>query len=273
MKLLRSLLFVPGSRPDRFDKAIATDADLVCIDLEDAVLPAHKMKAREDVVDYITRGNTNICVRINSLSTDFGQEDVKALSVVKPDYIMLAKCSGSKEIEQSEKFLHGTAVKLIGLIETIEGLENAKKIAQCHRVSALMFGGADMSAELRCDFSFDALLFTRSQLVIAAAGAEIDLIDVPFIDLKNPDGLSTEVNKIKSLGFTGKAAIHPNQVSLIHQAFMPTKQQVEYAQAVVSAVNSPDAGVVVVNGRMVDRPIILSSQRIMSLVKIMQSNS
>jgi citrate lyase beta subunit len=273
MNLLRSLLFVPGSRPDRFDKALAAGADLICIDLEDAVLPANKTQARQDVVDYISNGNVGICVRINPLSTDLGQEDLKALAMVEPDFIMLAKCSGKHEIEQSEHILHGTDIKLIGLIETVEGLENAKQIAKCHRISSLMFGGADMSAELRCDFSFEPLLFVRSQLVMAAASADIGLIDVPYIDLKNPDGLSTEVHKVKALGFTAKAAIHPNQVTLIHQAFMPTEQQISYAQAVLDAVDSPDAGVVVVNGRMIDRPIILASQRIISLVNAANKSS
>jgi citrate lyase beta subunit len=158
--------------------------------------------------------------------------------------------------------------KLIALIETPTGLENAKEIARCQRVDALMFGGADMSAELRCQFAYEPLLFVRSQLVIAAASAGINLIDVPFINLKDNLGLIEETQKVQALGFTGKAAIHPNQVHTIHQAFAPTKAQVEYAQAVVDAVDSPDAGVVVVNGRMIDRPIILASEKVLQLAAL-----
>lgn len=276
MKILRSLLFVPGSRPDRFEKALAAGADLICIDLEDAVLPENKLEARQAVINFITQGNNNICVRINPLSTPLGVDDFNALAQVNPAFIMLAKCSNQQEIEQAEHILATTRTnssnglndtKLIGLIETIEGLENAKQIAQGNRVSALMFGGADMSAELRCDFTYDALLFVRSQLVVAAANANVDMIDVPHINLKDTEGLLDETRKVRALGYTAKAAIHPNQVSIIHQAFMPNEQQIAFAQDVMKAVDSADVGAVVVNGRMVDRPIILASQRILQLVE------
>lgn len=267
MKILRSLLFVPGSRPDRFEKALAAGADLICIDLEDAVLPENKAEARQAVVDFVKQGHCKICVRINPLSTDLGLYDLKALAHVKPDYIMLAKCSNQQEIEKAEQILSTTDTQLIGLIETIEGLENAKTIANNNRVSALMFGGGDMSAELRCDFTYDALLYVRSQLVVAAASANIDLIDVPYIDLKDTEGLLDETRKVRALGYTAKAAIHPNQVNTIHQAFMPNEQQIAFAQNVMNAVDGPDAGAVVVNGRMVDRPIIIASQRILQLVE------
>jgi len=268
MNILRSLLFVPGSRPDRFAKALAAGADLICIDLEDAVLPDNKKEARQAVVDFIQQGHKHICVRINPLSTSLGKEDLAALANVQPDYIMLAKCANQQEIEQANQQLSSAAnTQLIGLIETIEGLENAKDIAKAERMSALMFGGADMSAELRCDFTYEALLFVRSQLVVAAANANINMIDVPYIDLKKPEGLSDETRKVRALGYTGKAAIHPNQIKNIHDAFMPSQQQVLFAQEVINAVDGPDVGVVVVNGRMIDRPIILASQRILQLVE------
>ncbi len=263
--LLRSLLFVPGSKPERFSKAIAAGADMVCIDLEDAVLPEDKDIARKAVVDFIKQSDVKICVRINPIDSWLGQADVAALSKVNPDFIMLAKCSSEQDIHQAvDAFQGGT--KLIGLIETIDGLNNAEQIASASdRVAALMFGGADMAAELRCDFSYQPLLFARSQLVMAAAKAKIDLIDVPFVDIKNDQGLGEETRQVRALGFTGKAAIHPNQIASIHQAFTPDADQVAYARAVMEAVDGPDAGVVVVNGRMVDRPIILASQRILAL--------
>jgi citrate lyase subunit beta/citryl-CoA lyase/(S)-citramalyl-CoA lyase len=130
-----------------------------------------------------------------------------------------------------------------------------------------MFGGADMSAELGCEFSYEPLLHVRSQLVFAAAKAKVGLIDVPYVNIKDEAGMTEETNKVKALGFTAKAAIHPCQIDAIHQAFRPTPAQVEYAQNVMAALDSPDAGVVVVNGRMVDRPIILASQRILALAE------
>lgn len=277
--LIRSLLFVPGSRPDRFSKALNAGADLICIDLEDAVLPQDKASARESVIDFINDDNNpenkQVCVRINPLTTELGQQDLAALAKVNPAFIMLAKCSHQDEVTQAAEMI-GDAnsnthanTQIIGLIETIEGAENAYSIASASsKVSALMFGGADMSAELRCDFTYEPLLHVRSMLVMAAAKAKVDLIDVPFIHLKDEAGLLEETNKIKALGFTAKAAIHPAQISVIHDAFMPTSAQVEYAKSVVDAVEGPDAGVVVVNGRMIDRPIILACQRTLALAKV-----
>ncbi|MFD2167854.1 HpcH/HpaI aldolase/citrate lyase family protein [Thalassotalea euphylliae] len=266
-QLFRSVLFVPGSAPDRFEKAVGAGADLVCIDLEDAVLPEDKDMARQATVEYITQVNRNVCVRINTIDSWLGQQDLSALVKASPAYIMLAKC---ESMEQMTTACHACSpqTKLIGLIETIEGLDQAYNIASCaDKVVALMFGGADMAAELRCDFSFQPLLFARSQLVLAAAKAGVDVIDVPYVDFKDLDGLFEETKAVKSLGFTGKAAIHPNQVATIHLGFTPSAEQVAYAECVMAAVDGHDAGVVVVKGKMVDKPIIVASERILALAK------
>ncbi|WP_448212047.1 HpcH/HpaI aldolase/citrate lyase family protein [Colwellia sp. MEBiC06753] len=267
--LLRSLLFVPGSKPERFAKADAAGSDLICIDLEDAVLPADKDIARTAAIDYIEQHNASICVRLNPLDKPLGQQDLAALSKTPPKYLMLAKAEQPAHIAQIHQACPKT--NIIALIESITGLENAYEIASQPNVAALMFGGADMSAELGCEFSYEPLLFCRSQLVIAAAKAKVALLDVPYIDINNQQGLIAETEKIKALGFSGKAAIHPCQIADIHQAFMPEQAQIQYAQQVLAAVDSPDAGVVVVNGRMVDRPIILACQRIIALAQANQS--
>lgn len=265
--LLRSLLFVPGSMPQRFDKAKAAGADLVCIDLEDAVLPEDKDNARKQVVEYLSGNKEGVCVRINAIDSLLGEADVAALAKVNPDYVLLAKCESVEDIKKAAGAFKGKT-KVIAVIETLLGLENADHIATAsEKVVGLMFGGADMAAELGCDFDFQPLLLARSQLVMAAAKAKIEVIDVPFVDFKNEQGLLEETLKVKSLGFTGKAVIHPVQVSVVHQGFMPTDKQLAYAQAVVDAVDGPDAGVVVVDGKMVDRPIILASYRMLARAK------
>jgi citrate lyase beta subunit len=268
-EVLRSLLFVPGSRPERFAKALAAGADLVCIDLEDAVLPANKGTARDAVLAYI-QNSTALCVRINPVGSDAGEKDLQAFADAKrtPDVIMLAKCESANDVLHVQHVTGQQNTRFIPLIETLKGVENAYQIASaCEQVEHIMFGGADMASELRCDFSYQPLLFVRSQLVFAAAKANVGLIDVPFVDLKNEVGLVDETTQVKALGFSGKAAIHPCQIAAIHQAFIPTEAQISYAKAVMAAVNSPDAGVVVVNNKMVDRPIILACQRILALVK------
>ncbi|XQW83443.1 HpcH/HpaI aldolase/citrate lyase family protein [Thalassotalea piscium] len=265
--IIRSLLFVPGSKPDRFQKALNAGGDITCIDLEDAVLPEDKITARDSVCEFIKAGNQKLCVRINPLSTDLGLSDLKALAGYNPSYIMLAKCESVADINKASEILSDGNTQLIALIETVTGLANAYDIASASpKVKALMFGGADMSAELRCEFSYEPLLFVRSQLVLAAAKAKVDLIDVPYVNIKDERGLVEETQKVKALGYTAKAAIHPCQISAIHQAFTPSQQQIDYANAVMEAVNGQEnAGVVVVGGRMVDRPIILASKRILQL--------
>lgn len=264
-KVLRSLLFVPGSRPERFAKALAAGADLVCIDLEDAVLPKDKVSARQAVVAFIQQ-HPDVCVRINPTDTDIGMQDLATLSANKPAAVMLAKCKGPEDIDLAQQLLGCEQTRIIPLIETLEGLDNATSIAsESKAVVAMMFGGADMAAELRCDFDYEPLLFARCQLVMAAAKAGVSVIDVPFVNIKDEQGLIDETRRIKALGFTGKAAIHPCQIQSIHQAFTPDSEQIEYAQAVIDAVDGPDAGVVLVKGKMVDRPIVLASQRILAL--------
>ena len=214
----RSLLFVPGTRPDRFKKAQSSGADMICIDLEDAVLPGDKDKARKAVVAFIAAGNKRLCVRVNPLDTEAGQKDLQILEDMQPSHIMLAKCKHPAQVQECERRLNNS--KIIGLIETIEGLQNVKDISSASdKVVGLMFGGADMAAQLRCEFSYEALLFVRSQLVVAAAQANIELFDVPFIDIKDELGLKNETSKVHALGFTGKAAIHPCQIKYYPRSF------------------------------------------------------
>ena len=271
--LIRSLLFVPGSMSDRFSKADNAGADLICIDLEDAVLPEDKDSARLSALHYIKNNNSNICIRINPIDSWLGQQDLVAITKASPAYVMLAKCRSFEHVSMAAKAL-GPKTKIIALIETLDGLEQAYQIATgSDKVVALMFGGADISASLRCEYSYQPLLLARSQLVMAAAKANIDVIDAPYIDIKNKTGLIEETQNVRNLGFTGKAAIHPEQIPSIHQSFIPSNDQVAFAESVMNAVDGPDAGVVVVNGKMVDRPIILASQRTLALAQVALAKS
>lgn len=268
MKLIRSLLFVPGNRADRFAKALAAGADVICIDLEDAVAPEEKIAARKLVLDYLAAvpatERSRIAVRINPLSTVPGEADLAALSRCAPGLVMLAKCQSAAEVNRAATALPD-GCGLIALIETISGLQQAAEIAKASKnLVALMFGGADMAAELGCEFSYQPLLLVRSQLVLAAAAAAVQLIDVPFIAIDDEAGLIAETKNIRALGFTGKAAIHPKQLAAIHQALLPTAAQLDYARAVLSAANAHRGGVLVVGGRMIDRPLLLGCQRILA---------
>jgi len=272
---LRSLLFVPGSRPERFDKALLSGADMICIDLEDAVLPDDKAEARQAVLNYLseTENADKVIIRINPSLTTEGQADIEALLTAgkHPRAIMLPKASSAEEVAAVGQQLNKSTMRLIALLETVQGVQQAAAIGQASdRVDALMFGGADYSADIGCEFSYEPLLLARMQLVQAKASQsrQIQLIDVPHIDLTDIDDCSAESSKVKALGFTGKAAIHPKQLPAIHDAFTPTDKAIANAQAIVDAVPSDDAGVVVVNGRMVDRPIILAARRTLELAEV-----
>jgi (S)-citramalyl-CoA lyase len=269
MSLRRSLLFVPGSRPERFAKAEASGADMVCIDLEDAVVAAEKDSARQAALAYMaSAAAVERVIRINRVIEPEGQADLTALvaSADVPALVMLPKTESAEEVTAAAAALAGKNIGLIALIESPRGLLNALEIATAHEsVQALMFGGADFSAELGSDMSWDALLYARGQLAVVAAAAGVQLIDVPCLALKDEAALASETAKIISLGFTGKSAIHPAQIAVIHQQFMPDAQAVEKAKRIIAASEAAGGGVVNVDGAMVDRPVVLAAERTLAL--------
>ncbi|WP_317928532.1 CoA ester lyase [Halioxenophilus sp. WMMB6] len=271
MKLRRSLLFVPGARPERFDKAVATGVDMVCIDLEDACLPAEKEQARIAALDYASayQAAPELVIRINSPRTLFGLKDLAALiecDDLPPLTLMLPKVGAAADVEIVDGLLANVDMNLIALMETAQGIEAASAIAAASpRVSGLMLGGADLSAELRSDMGWDAMLMARSKLAMAAASRQLDLIDVPYLDVKNPEGLTAESTRVRNLGFTCKAAIHPAQVEPISSAFTPSANEVSWARKVLAASAEFAGGALLVDGKLVDRPVLLAATRIVAV--------
>jgi citrate lyase beta subunit len=154
---------------------------------------------------------------------------------------------------------------VMALIETARGLEHVAAIAQAHSsVVALGFGAADLAADLGCEMSWEPMLYPRSRMVQAAALARLALFDVPYLDIRNPEGLAAETRRVQALGFTGKLAIHPDQVPVIVQALLPTAQQVQDAHAIVAAAQAHPQGVCVLNGRMIDEPVVQSARRVIA---------
>ncbi|MEH6592197.1 MAG: CoA ester lyase [Halioglobus sp.] len=272
MSLRRSLLFVPGSRSERFAKAEASGADMVCIDLEDAVVAAEKDSARSAALAHLANAApVERVIRINRVTEPEGQADLTALanSPDVPELVMLPKTESAEEVRQAVAALAGKSVGIIALIESPRGLLNALAIAEADdSVEALMFGGADFSAELGSDMSWDALLYARGQLAVVAAAAGVQLIDVPCLALKDEVALASETAKIISLGFTCKSAIHPAQIAVIHQQFMPDAQAVEKAQRIIAASETAGGGVVNVDGAMVDRPVVIAAQRTLAMADL-----
>ena len=277
----RSLIFAPGNKPEMFPKALRTGADIVTIDLEDAIAPNHKDAAREQTLNYFkdqgsdgSGDRVERIVRINCLRSPEGLADLLAIASAEtaPPALMLPKVKSPDEIRVHEELLgdRHPNIRFHVIIETNEGLEAACEIARCNdRIDALLFGGVDMAAELRVEPEWDGLLYARSRVVHAAAGAGVDVIDVPYLDLNDMDGMQHEAQRCVDLGFTGKGAIHPKQIATLNTVFSPSPAAIERARRVVEHFESSDSGLVVIDNKLIEKPVLRSMHRILAIADCM----
>ena len=270
----RSFIFTPGLKPEMFPKALKSGTDMVCIELEDGIAPQDKEIARNLAMKLFQQEQENDGVerilRINCLREKFGIEDVKAILSAKnpPPALMIPKVKTSEEVNLLDDLLSekGHNCRLHIIIETNEGLENAFKIANCSkRIDALFFGGVDMSAELRCENKWEPLLYARSRIVHAASSAGIDAIDVPYLDLEDPEGMKKEAIKAKELGFSGKGSIHPKQIPILNEVFTPTNETIERAKKITTTFEAANTGLVVIDGKLIEKPVLREMYRILSI--------
>ncbi len=267
----RCLMFVPGSRPERYAKAIATGADQVCIDLEDAVAPGDKETARASLFAFLAElpeTRSEIGLRINPLSSELGQTDLKALAAsgLAPAFVMLPKVETVAELQQADAALAGINTAFIAQIETPKGLLDARALATAiPRLQALMFGGFDYIVALRGRAGWESFFHPRVQLATIAAEAGVGCMDVPYLDIKDEAGLVAETDRVINLGFTAKAAIHPAQVDPIQNAYLPTAAEYDRAQRVVAALAASGGEAIQLDGKLVDRPIEIAAERAIAL--------
>ena len=269
----RSLLFVPGLRPDRFAKALESGADIVCVDIEDAVPLPRKQEARELTFPLFAGNglaNVETMVRINPLSTPDGLRDILALRgcTAPPRALMLAKPGSAAEIRLYDELLQGSCadIRFHVIIESTDGLANVMEIADASsRIDSLLFGAVDMSADLRAAKTWETLLYARSRVVHAAARYDLDLLDVPYLNLDDQAGLEGEARMSDALGFTGKASIHPKQIPIINEVFSPTPELVERARRILAEFEKDETGLVVVDGELIERPVIRSMLRVLAI--------
>ncbi len=269
----RSFIFSPGTDPAMFPKAIASGADIVCLELEDGVAPQHKDQARGNMLAIFAEpqpeDGVERIVRVNMQGTPEGAADMAAIldTETPPPALMLPKINAPEEVHRVSEALGaaGHPTRLQVIIETNRGLEAAWEIAQAStRVDALLFGGVDMAADLRCTNAWEPLLYARSRVVHAAAGAGIDVIDVPWLDLNDRDGMIAEAEASARLGFTGKGSIHPRQIADINAVFSPSAEEIAYARKVTAAFAEADSGLVVVDGKLIELPVLRTMERILA---------
>ncbi|MGH3349587.1 MAG: HpcH/HpaI aldolase/citrate lyase family protein [Nocardioides sp.] len=261
----RTWLFVPGDRPERFAKAAAAGPDVVVLDLEDAVAPAHKDDARAHVTDWLPRAGVAVAVRINAAGTAWHDADVTALAALDgPSLVVLPKADSPETVAAVLAALpDGSAV--VALVETALGVARAVDLAGSPGVVRLAFGSFDLAAELGVDPDHaPALAPARGTLVLASAvGGLAGPIDGVTGDVRDHERLSADVTAAAALGFAGKLCIHPGQVAPAAAALAPTPDEVAWAERVLAAAT--EDGVALVDGRMVDAPVVARARRIVSL--------
>lgn len=275
----RSMLFLPGNAPKMIINGNYLGSDAVIFDLEDAVAPDQKDAARllvRNVLGSLEFDRVETIVRINSIDTPYWQKDLEAIVPCRPNIIMLPKTGTARDVEVVDDYLtvleaklgmeEGT-VRLMPLIETALGIENAYFIASARkRVVALFLGAEDLTADLRCKRTKEGreIDYARSRMVNAARAAGVDVYDTPFTDVNDDEGIVADAQYAKSLGFTGKASISPRHITAINTVFSPTKADIAYAYEVMDAIAEAKAqgkGAIALRGKMIDAPIVARAQQ------------
>ena len=277
----RSFIFTPGLKPEMFPKAIASGADMVCIELEDGIAIKDKNEARKNTIEALetleVKSGVELVVRVNCQRTKFGLLDLEAFisAKTKVKAIMLPKVKTPDEIAYIDDLLTdcGLDTDLHVIMETNEALESIYEIANASkRIVALYFGGVDMAAELRVPNEYKNLIYARSKLVHAGASVGVDVIDVPYLDLDDMDGMKKEAELVRDLGFTGKGSIHPKQINMLNEIFTPSKEEIVKAKRIVDQFNASNTGLVVIDGKLIEKPVLREMQRkILIAHKINQS--
>ena len=277
----RSFIFTPGLKPEMFPKAISSGADMVCIELEDGIAIKDKDEARKNTFKALetleVKSGVELVVRVNCQRTKFGLMDLEAVvsSTTNVKAIMLPKVKTPDEITFIDDMLTdcGLNTDLHVIMETNEALESIYDIAHASkRIVALYFGGVDMAAELRVPNEYKNLIYARSRLVHAGASVGVDVIDVPYLDLEDMDGMKKEAELVRDLGFTGKGSIHPKQINMLNEIFTPSKEEIIKAKKIVDQFNESDTGLVVIDGKLIEKPVLREMQRkILIADKINQS--
>lgn len=284
MKRLRSLLFVPADRPERFAKAAASGADAIILDLEDSVVPANKADARRAVTDYLAGERTVTCiVRVNPGNSADIAEDVAALARVRPEAVMLPKAEGAASVTLVSDLFGGIAPPVIPIAtetpNAIFELGSYRHVAD--KLAGLTWGAEDLPAAIGASSAREAdgrytppYEMVRSLTLFAAHAAGVAAIDTVLPAMADEAGLAAYVARARRDGFTGMMAIHPAQIATINAGFTPTADEIESAQAIVAAFEAnPDVGALALDGRMIDRPHLIQARRVLDLVKQLEAHS
>ena len=284
---MRSLLFVPGDSAKKLEKAVGSDADALIIDLEDSVAPGEKARAREVTAGFLAEAGTaaarpRMIVRVSGLTTGLTDDDLDGVMAGGPEAILLPKTVGGADVahlgaklavREAEFGLADGSTSIIALAtENARGVFALGTLAGCsRRLAGVTWGGEDLSADIGAEANraadgryLDPYRLARSLALLAAAAAEVDAIDSVFTNFRDLDGLAQECREAARDGFVAKMAIHPAQVPVINEAFTPSSEVLRKARAVIEAfAQNPGAGVVGIEGEMLDRPHLTRAERLL----------
>ncbi len=286
-RLRRTMLYVPGNNPGMIRDAGIYPADCIMFDLEDSVSLAEKDSARFLVHEALTKidyGGKELLVRVNGLDSEFGIEDLEAIVMTGKAGIRLPKTETADDVVLCDREItrieqeNGMAVgstRMMAAIESAAGALNAQSIATASkRLVGIAIGAEDYVTDLKTTRSPEGieLLFGRSMVLLAARAAGIAAIDTVYSDVNNEEGFRREVALIKQLGFDGKSVINPRQIQPVHEIYAPTEKEVQKALAVLEAIEQAKAkgsGVISLNGKMIDKPIVERAQRVLDIARTM----
>lgn len=281
-RLRRTMMFVPGNNPAMMSDAFIYGPDSIMLDLEDSVTMAEKDAARllvHNALKTIDYGNTEMVVRVNPLNTPYGKKDVEAVVKAGVDVIRMPKTETAEEVQELEAEIEKVEKELgclgrtqiMAAIESTKGIINAYAIATASkRMMGIALGAEDYCANLKTQRtpSGDELLLARETIVVAARAAGIYALDTVYSNLNDMETFRKEVELIKRLGFDGKSIINPRQIEIINEVFTPTEEEIEKAKTIVAAIKEAAAkgsGVIAVNGKMVDKPVVTRAEHTIEL--------
>lgn len=284
-KCRRTMLYCPASHPKLYNQAPIYEPDCIIFDLEDSVKLQEKDAARDLLIEAMKAlafDSIEIIVRVNGVKTPYFEEDVKAVIEAGIEHIRLPMCETASDVQRLDQLLteleknHGLELgqtKIHVGIETPRGVINAVEIAAASSRNVVMsFGAEDYTASLGINRTKEGeeLLYARNTILNVASAFGLDAVDTVWSDFKDLEGFKKEVEHIKALGYRSKSCIHPSQIEIVHDAFRPSEEAIDQSRKILDAVNAADieaGGVISMDGKMIDVPVITKARKIMEMYK------
>jgi len=281
----RALLYMPGDDRHKIQKATTLGVDSICMDLEDGVAANKKAEARSVIAQAMKEldfGDSECCIRINSIGSGLEKRDLAAALAAEPNSIVIPKIETAEqvswvseriEIYELTSHLNVGSIRLLIGVETAKGILNLKEIAEADkRLEAIIFGAEDYAASIGATRTKEGteVLYARSAVITACAANDLQAIDMVYIDFRDLEGLRVEAEQGAGLGFSGKQIIHPNQVVPVQEAFTPSDEAIEYAKRVVKSFKASEKegkGAYALDGKMIDMPLLKNAQKVLERAK------